>query len=94
MRFENLRVFKHARVSEYYIVKGNQEHYIYLNLNSFDGKWHLGISRTWEIGHGKCGQEMDWVQEIGWLELLVATGTSKKQAEELWNEYYGPKVKS
>jgi len=31
--------------------------------------------------------------EVSWLELLVITGTSKEQAEELWSKHYPKEAK-
>jgi hypothetical protein len=74
-----LQVFKHLQTPEMYLVRGVEEPYV--TWDYIRRVWCSGLSSTWG-GRGLAGH---YAREISWLELLVATGTSKEEAEKIWN---------
>jgi hypothetical protein len=79
-----LRAFKHKRGREYYVARENKEHYACWDYEEY--KWVHGFCATWEEVEKDYG-----AREISWLELLVATGTSKKEAIRIWHQWKSSK---
>ena len=81
---KQLRAFKHKRGREYYVARENKEHYVCWDYEEYE--WVHGFEATWEEVEKDYG-----AREISWLELLVATGTSKKEAMRIWHKWKSTK---
>jgi len=81
---KQLRVFKHIRSPEYYVVGEDEQPYIAWDYEEY--KWCHGFEATWEEVEKDYG-----AREISWLELLLITGTSKKEATRIWYKWKSSK---